>query len=124
MHQILMVCYPAHTTHVLQGLDVVIFGVLKQTIECDRHERETGGKVDKTNFIGIYGRTHLCTMNPDTICAAFRKTGIWPLDPSVITEAMMAPSKETSCEGHLPVEPASPVKAIAKLLRDLTISKP
>ena len=36
----------------------------------------------------------------------------------------MAPSKETSCEGHLPVEPTSPVKVIAKLLRDLTISNP
>ena len=61
MHQILVVCYPAHTTHVLQGLDVVIFGVLKHlwTIECDQHECETGGKVDKTNFLGIYGRAHL-----------------------------------------------------------------
>ena len=118
MHQILVVCYPAHTTHVLQGLDVVIFGVLKHfwTIERDQHERETGGKVNKINFLGIYERAHLCMMNADTICAAFQKTGIWPLDPSAITEAMMASNKETSCEGHLPVEPASPVKAITKLL--------
>ena len=36
----------------------------------------------------------------------------------------MAPSKETSCEGHLPVKPTSPVKAIAKLLQDLTIRNP
>jgi hypothetical protein len=126
MHQILVVCHPAHTTHVLQGLDVVIFGVLKHfwTIERDRHKCKTGGKVDKTNFLGIYGRAHLHMMNPDTICAAFQKTGIWPLDPSIITEAMMAPSKETSCEGHLPVKPTSPVKVIAKLLQDLTISNP
>ena len=73
MHQILVVCYPVHTTHVLQGLDVVIFGVLKHfwTIERNWHERETGGKVDKTNFLGIYGRDHLRTMNTNTICAAF-----------------------------------------------------
>ena len=123
-HQILVLCYPAHTTHVLQGLDMVVFSVLKHfwTIERDRHERETGGKVDKTNFLGIYGRAHLRTMNPDTIHAAFRKTGIWPLDPDVVTEAMMAPSKETSCEGYLPIKPASPVKAIAKLLRELSVS--
>lgn len=110
----------------MQGLDVVVFGVLKHfwTVERDRHERETGGKVDKTNFLAIYGRAHLRTMNPDTIRAAFRKTGIWPLDPTVITDVMMALSKETSCEGHLPIEPASPVKAIAKLLRDLSISNP
>ena len=126
MHQILVVCYPVHTTHVLQGLDVVIFGVLKHfwTIEQDWHEHEAGGKVDKTNFLGIYGRAHLFMMNPDTICAAFQKTGIWPLDPSVITEAMMALSKETSCKGHLPVKITSPMKAITKLFQDLIISNP
>jgi hypothetical protein len=32
--------------------------------------------------LGIYGRAHLHTMNPDTICTAFQKTRIWPLDPS------------------------------------------
>ena len=63
-------------------------------------------------------------MNPDTICATFQKTGVWPLNPNVITDAMMAPSKETSCEAHLPVEPASPVKVIAKLLQDLSINDP
>ena len=125
-HQILILCYPAHTTHVFQGLDVVVFAVLKHfwTIERDWHERETGGKVDKTNFLGIYGRAHLWTMNPDIIRTAFRKTRVWPLNPNIVTEAMMAPSKETSCEGHLPVEPASPVKVIAKLLRDLSIKDP
>ena len=28
-HKIVVVCYPAHATHVLQGLDVVIFALLK-----------------------------------------------------------------------------------------------
>jgi hypothetical protein len=28
-HQILMLCYPSHTTHVYQGLDIVVFSVLK-----------------------------------------------------------------------------------------------
>ena len=36
----------------------------------------------------------------------------------------MAPNKETSCEGHLPVEPTSPVKVITRLLQDLTICNP
>ncbi|KIM74511.1 hypothetical protein PILCRDRAFT_14402 [Piloderma croceum F 1598] len=63
-------------------------------------------------------------MNPDTIHAAFQKTGIWPLDPNVITEVMMAPSKEMSHEGYLPIEPASPVKAVAKLLRELSVCNP
>jgi hypothetical protein len=35
---------------------------------------------------------------------------------------MMALSKETSCEGHLLVVPATPVQVIVKLLQKLTIS--
>lgn len=108
-HQILMICYPAHTTHISQGLNVVVFSVLKHfwTIKHDQHEHETGGNVDKTNFLGIYWRAHLWTMNLDTIHTAFQKTGIWPLDPGVITAAMMVPSKEMSCDGYLPIEPTS-----------------
>ena len=35
---------------------------------------------------------------------------------------MMAPAKETSCEGHLPIVPATPVWVVAKLLQHLTLS--
>ncbi len=28
-HNIKVICYPAHTTHIYQGLDVIIFGPLK-----------------------------------------------------------------------------------------------
>ena len=28
-HKIIVICFPAHTTHILQGLDVVVFSVLK-----------------------------------------------------------------------------------------------
>jgi len=67
-HQILVLCYLAHTTHVFQGINVVVFGVLKHfwTIKHDQHQQETRGKVDKSNFLGIYGRAHLCTMNPES----------------------------------------------------------
>ncbi|KAI5887752.1 CENP-B protein [Schizophyllum commune H4-8] len=31
-HNIRAICYPAHTTHILQGLDVVVFGPLKRAL--------------------------------------------------------------------------------------------
>jgi hypothetical protein len=58
------------------------------------------------------------------ICATFQKTGVWPFNPDVITDAMMAPSKETSCKGFLPVEPSSPIKLVAKLLQNLSLQDP
>lgn len=123
-HQIIVLCYPAHCTHVLQGLDVVVFATVKRCLceERDKWEHSTGEKFSKTNFLGIYGRAHLRALQPETIKASFRKTGVWPFDPTVITEAMMAPSKETSCEGFLPIVPATPVRVIAKLLQKLSLA--
>ena len=98
--------------HVLQGLDVIVFATVKWCLsnERDTWERETGEKISKTNFLGIYGRAHLHALTPNNIEAAFHKTGVWPFDLSVITHEMMAASKETSCEGQL-----------TKLLQNLTI---
>jgi hypothetical protein len=60
----------------------------------------------------------------EIIHAAFRKTRVWPFNPNVVTKAMMAPSKEISCEGFLPVEPLSPIKLVAKFLWNLSIWDP
>jgi len=124
-HKILVLCYPAHTTHVLQGLDVVVFAVVKWCLGDEREEweRKTGEKMSKTNFLGIYGRAHKRALTPENIKSSFRATGVWPLDPSVITPAMMAASKETSCEAHLPIAPTTPVQVIAKLLQKLAVAK-
>jgi len=35
-HNILVLCYSSHTTHVYQGLDVVVFSVLKKFINEER----------------------------------------------------------------------------------------
>lgn len=34
----------------------------------------------------------------------------------------MAPSKETSCEGHLPIVPTTPVRVVVKMLQHMTLS--
>ena len=82
-----------------------------------------GEKMSKTNFLGIYGRAHKQALTPENIKSSFRAMGVWPLDPSVITPAMMAASKETSCEAHLPIAPTMPVRVIAKLLQKLAVTE-
>ena len=124
MHKILVLCYPVHTMHILQGLDVVVSATVKQCLgkEHDVWEQQTGKRISKTNFLGIYSRAYLHALMPENIKASFCKTGVWPFNPSVVTDEMMALSKETSCEGHLLVVPATPVPVITKLLQKLTIS--
>jgi hypothetical protein len=120
-----VLCYPSHTTHIYQGLDVVVFSVLKQhwSKARDEWEKKTGQPISKTNFLTIYSTAHIKALTPENILAAFHKTGVWPFNPNVVTENMLATSKETLCEGSLPTAPPTPVKLVATLLRDLSLNE-
>ena len=83
------------------------------TQEQDVFESSRRQKVTKENFISVYGRAHRKALTTDTIKAAFKKTGVWPWNPDVITEKMMAPSLETLLEGRLSLPQPSPVCAIS-----------
>ncbi|KAI9058893.1 CENP-B protein, partial [Trametes sanguinea] len=109
---IFVLCYGAHTTHVYQGLDVMVFAVLKRywCEERDRWERDKHEKVSKENFLAIFAAAWIRAATPETIKSAFAKTGVWPLDREVITADVMAPSRETSYRGVLPLTPPTPVR--------------
>ncbi|KAG2361618.1 hypothetical protein BDR07DRAFT_1377102 [Suillus spraguei] len=59
---------------------------------------------------------------PETIHAAFAKTGVWPFNPDMVTKDMMAPSLVTSSIGHLPISQPSPVKVLATIISSFLIS--
>jgi hypothetical protein len=83
--------YSPHTTHLLQGLDVVLFSPFKHAAE---HLSKTGQGVDKCNFLWT---------------TAWRKTGLCPVDPSVIPDKDLAASRLFSNKHHNPLEPPSPI---------------
>ncbi|KAF9227442.1 hypothetical protein BS17DRAFT_793916 [Gyrodon lividus] len=89
-HNIHVLCYPAHATHIYQGLDVAIFGPLKNcwTEERDQYESST---------------SYHAVITPQNICSAFEKTGVWPFNPDMVTPETMASSLETSARGQLPL---------------------
>ena len=119
-HQIHVLCYPTHTTHIYQGLDVVVFSVLKQHWAEEKTKwEENGGEVTKETFLKIYSVAHIRTLTPGLIWKVFEKTGVFPFNPMVVSPEMMALSKETSLEGPLPLLPSTPVCAAAMSLRNL-----
>ena len=121
-HLIIVFCYIPHGTHIFQGLDVIIFSPLKKYIgeEWDKWLQEYGAAMDKTTFLTIYGQAHVCALTSENIKSAFKKTGVWPFNPHVVTEEMLAPSKETSSEAHLPIPLDDPaVNVLATMLRKL-----
>ena len=121
-HLIIVFCYIPHGTHIFQGLDIVIFSPLKKYIGEERDDwlRQYAAAMDKNTFLAIYGRAHVHALTAENIKSAFKKTGVWPFNPRVVTEEMLAPSKETSSEAHLPIPPNDPaVNVLAMMLQKL-----
>ena len=60
-NNIIILGYPPHCTHVLQGLDVVCFAKMKEEFRKEIHAFKdlhmTG--VRKSNFAGVFGRAFL-----------------------------------------------------------------
>jgi hypothetical protein len=116
-NKIVVLCYPSHSTHIYQGLDVVIFSVLKRAWSDERNRFERSGpSVSKLNFLGIYTKAHVCVFTKENILVAFRKTGMVPFNPDVITDAMMALSLETSISTCLPLKLVSPLQEMVDLI--------
>jgi hypothetical protein len=103
--------------HVYQGLDVIIFSILKHAWSDERDKFEAqGSPVTKLNFMSVYAKAHICTFTEHNIRAAFAKTGTVPHNPDVITAEMMAPSLETSMLSMLLLGLATPVHEVVDLI--------
>ncbi len=117
-HSIILVCSPPHGTHVYQTLDVGIFGVLKMNWgEACRKWAETHlEKIGKNNFFGIYGAVHTTSLTPSNIKSAWRKAGIVPFNPDVVSHDMLAPSLPSSTLAIFPIDQPSPVKKLHRIM--------
>lgn len=123
-NNIIILGYPPHCTHALQGLDVVCFARMKEAWKEEIHEFEDlhRTKVTKGDFTGVFGKAFLRAFTEETIFSAFEKTGVYPFNPEVITKQQMKTSEPTSTIGSLPIPLPSPVRAIMAVFnhRNLT----
>lgn len=122
-NNIIILGYPPHCTHALQGLDVVCFARMKEAWKEEiRKFEELHGKVTKGDFTEVFGKAFLIAFTEPTIRAAFEKTGVYPFNPEVITAEQLKPSEPTSIVGSLPIPMPSPVRAIMAAFnhRDIT----
>ncbi|KIJ66195.1 hypothetical protein HYDPIDRAFT_46350, partial [Hydnomerulius pinastri MD-312] len=108
-HRIIVICLIPHSTHRLQPCDVGVFGPLASSwkSEVNLASRQYI-KITKTNFLQYYHNARSQAFKEETIRAAFRKTGIWPVDPSVIEESAFAPSLNTTTQASQPVPATIP----------------
>ena len=64
---------PAHSSHLLQPLDVGCFSLLKSTYRYPVAEGARVGinHIDKSEFLSIYARTHTETLSTSNIRSGF-----------------------------------------------------
>ena len=80
-NDIIPICMPAHSSHLLQPLDVGCFAVLKRSYSAlvDQQTRCGVNHIDKLDFLAAYPRARTDAFKTNTIQNAFKATGIVPV---------------------------------------------
>ena len=85
-----VLCLPAHTTHVLQPLDVGVFKPFKSAYNkaCKRLMANHPHRVVTTDQIaGLVGTAWPQSLTPVNIMSGFKKCGIYPLNLGEVTDS-------------------------------------
>ncbi|CBF88708.1 hypothetical protein AN0826.2 [Aspergillus nidulans FGSC A4] len=85
-HNIIPLCMPAHSSHLLQPLDIGCFAVLKRSYASlvDQKMRLGISHIDKLDFLAAYPQARISTFKLDTIRNSFRAAGLVPLNPEPV----------------------------------------
>ena len=107
-----LLCLPAHTTHMLQPLQVGVFRSLKlnYSLACKKYLSDHPGQVITTDIVAsLLAQAWPESVTPVNVMNGFRKCGIYPLNPGEISDRQLAPSKVFA-------RPDSDSKSIGKLI--------
>lgn len=81
---------PAHTSHILQPLDVSCFGPLKKAYgsQIEMKMRLGVNHITKEEFLPAFLTAHRQVMIVETITSGFRVTGLVPFNPQRVLEKL------------------------------------
>lgn len=144
-HKIVCLCLPAHSTHLLQPLDVGVFGPLKRNYKTLLAEktRVTTYNLDKADFISLIQKARRRGISAQNIQSAWRATGLIPYNPSAVFRKLSAstntdndtsPNVNTPIQtrffsGQIPptpgnIEQVSEIEELVSLFRHQTLDSP
>jgi hypothetical protein len=102
-NDIIPIYMPAHSSHLLQPLDIGCFGVLKRAYSkvVEAQARLNRVRLDKTDFLEAYRTARTDAFKPETILNSFTGAGIIPFDPqhviSKLDVRLITPPRPISC---------------------------
>ena len=92
---IILYILPAHTSHLLQPMDVGCYGPLQRIYNslCHKFMRETSGTITRYNICELACTAYTRALSAENLQAAFSRTGIFPLDKDAIAKEFLIPSE-------------------------------
>ena len=103
-NKIILYCLPPHSSHVLQPLDVSVFGPLKsgwKRVAATMHHF-TGRVVNVYNFARLFKMAWNTAIDAEVISSGFKRVGIYPFDrsrvniPSTSSSSTSSPSTSST----------------------------
>jgi hypothetical protein len=85
-HNIIPICMPAHSSHLLQPLDVGCFAPLKRAYGglVESLTRNGINHIDKLDFLAAYPEARVKAFQDASIQSSFRTTGLVPFNPTSV----------------------------------------
>jgi hypothetical protein len=89
-NNIITICMPAHSSHLLKPLDVGCFGILKHFYGQYVQDMARVGTthIDKLDFLDIYPAARAATYRSSVIIASFTGSGIIPYSPERVLQKL------------------------------------
>jgi hypothetical protein len=116
-HKILPFCLPAHTSHILQPLDVSIFSPMKTYYGQEVNNLRVS--VDKDLFPNLLARARTKAFTSHNVKAGFHATGIHPYNPHIILHTLSLPEPSLP-----PPQPIPPISLEYQTPQDLLTYRP
>lgn len=90
-YNIYLLFLPAHTSHVLQPLDLTVFSALKRAYRKELQKLSSlidSTPIGKRNFLVCYQKARQESITPSNIKSGWRTTGLWPVS---VAKPLMSP---------------------------------
>jgi hypothetical protein len=93
--KIILFVLPAHTSHILQPLDVACFGPFQKIYnnKCQKLMRTDPASISRYDMCKLACETYTLALSAVNLQSAFRKTGIYPVDRNVIISFSVLPAE-------------------------------
>jgi len=88
-NKILLLCLPAHASHILQPLNVSIFSPMSTYYAQEVNKLRA--PIDKDQFPNLLARVYIKAFSKSNIRAGFRASRIYPYNPAMILDTLNLP---------------------------------